>query len=57
MKELKNDKVYSGYIEINAISKIINRAIILLETLSYKDTYYNKKLSYFNHNKWVNPII
>ena len=51
MEELKNDKVYSGYIEINAISKIINRAIILLETLSYNDTYYYKKLSYFNHNK------
>ena len=57
VEELKNDKVYSGYIEINAISKIINRVIILLETLSYNDSYYYKKLSYFNHNKWVNPII
>lgn len=57
VEELKNDKVYSGYIEINAISKIINRVIILLETLSYNDSYYYKKLSYFNHNKWVNPVI
>ena len=42
---------------VNAISKIINRAIILLETLPYNDTNYYKKLSYFNHNKRVNPII
>jgi len=57
VEELKNDKVFAGYIEINAISKIINRAIILLETLPYNDTNYYKKLSYFNHKKWSNPII
>ena len=51
MEELKNDKIYSGYNEINTISKIINRVIILLEKLSYKDTYYYKKRTYFNRNK------
>ena len=52
IEEIKKDHVYAGYIEINAISIIINRPIILVETLKYKTKTYFKKLAYFNHNQW-----
>ena len=57
VETIKKDKTYAGFIEINAISKIINRTIILLETFDYNGTNYYKKYTSFNQNNWDNiPI-
>ena len=61
IEEIKKDKMFSGYIEIKAISLIINRPIIILDTLTFKKTCYFRKLVYFNHKDWnsinINEII
>ena len=52
MEKIKEDKFFAGFIEINAMSIILNRPIIILENLEYNNNIYLKKLASFINNEF-----
>ena len=47
VQKIKRDKFFAGFIEINAMSIILNRPIIILENLENNNIIYLKKISSF----------
>ena len=52
VEKIKKDKFFAGFIEINAMSIILNRPIIILENLENNDITYFKKIASFINNEF-----
>jgi len=57
INNIQKDGFYAGFLELNAISIIYNRPIVIFDILSYKSIYYYNKLMIFNHNEKENVNI
>ena len=52
VKNIQYSKFFAGFIEINAISKILNRPIFVLENLIYeKENIFYSKIAFFNNSE------
>ena len=49
MEKNKNTKFFSGFIEINFLSIILNRSIPILADIYYKEKKFYKQLTLFNN--------
>ena len=54
---IKKNKFFSGFIEINAMSIILNRPIIILEKFEYEECKFYSKVVHFNNSEFENIII
>ena len=57
VENIKISKFFSGFIEINAMSIILNRPIVILEDLYYNAKKFYKKLAVFNNSDFNSILV
>lgn len=50
VEKIKENKFFSGFIEISAMSIILNRPIVILEDIYYEERKFYKKFALFNNS-------